>query len=183
MNPLPNPAKTDLAQPAVAAEYLRTCRGMLAKLNLPEAFVALLDEMAIQLGDTDPELATYLRQQASRIGTGDEIRHAVRHGVPQIALTRRQVTERLRQEEDRRLSRVKEVSRLLRMRGALLVTSLLLAASMGAALWGVLWLVGIDNPWGAVIGLIAAAGLCILFQRGLRRALLNLVAQEGQRSP
>jgi hypothetical protein len=172
--------RIDTARPDAAAEYLRICREILANLNAGEAMARFLEEVASQFHDTDEDLALYLRQQAGRIGTGDEIRHSVRRGVPPVATVRQQVGERLRREEDRRRGAAAESPKPLRSQGCLLSLGLGIAVGLGAAVWGLLWLIGVDNPWGLIIGIAVGAALGGAFHVALRHALAHLLEREGE---
>jgi hypothetical protein len=173
----------NLRTSAQVAEHLRACQERVSALTDPEKAAAALEEMATTFQRIDPELSAYLRIQIKRLGTGDEIRHSVPHGVPPLATLRQQVGDRLRLEEERFLAKVHSAMALHQTRGIILMLGIALALALGAALWGMLWLLGVENPWGAIIGGIAAIVFFFVFHRGLQLAAAHLIAAMEEREP
>jgi hypothetical protein len=173
----------DMRTSTQVAEHLQVCQKRVSTLSDPEKAAAALEEMATTFQRIDPELSAYLRIQIKRLGTGEEIRHSVRHGVPPLATMRQLVGDRLRLEEERHLAKVHSTMALHQTRGILLVLGVGLALALGAGLWGMLWLLGVENPWGGIIGGIAAVVVFFVFHRGLKIAAAHLIAAMEEREP
>lgn len=180
MSSHPASARIDTRDPLAAAEYLRICRDVLANLNVPEAMARFLEEMAGQFEGADEALALHLRQQAQRIGTGQEVRHAVRAGVPPAATVRAQVMDRLRREEEQRRGQAATGGGVLPARGCLVAAGGAMAAGLGASVWGLLWLVGVDWPWGPLLGTAAGLVMFGVFLISLKRAVRHLIRREEE---
>lgn len=159
----------DLSRPAAAAEYFRICREVLVHLTVAEAAARFLEEVAQKCEATDAELAAHLREQSRRLAPAEAVRHSVRRGVPPLAQIRDQVAERLRREEDRRRAQAQGPPVLGQARGCLLAIAVCVAVLLGLALWGALWLFGLDNPWGLAIGALVALALFLVTVRAVAR--------------
>jgi hypothetical protein len=174
MSQQPPDADLDLTDPSTAARYLKICREVLGNLAVAEAVRRFLEEVADRFDGTDSDLASYLRAQSGRIGTGEEVRHAVRQGIPEVARVREQVADRLRREEDRRLARLMPRGRVRWVRRCLLMVGGAVSVGIGAVLWGVLRLVGVGAQGGLIWGAVAALVVFAVFARSLRHALVDL---------
>jgi hypothetical protein len=169
----------DLSRPLVAAEYLKICRSVLAEITLPEAVGRFLNEIADQFDKTDPELAAHLREQSLRLGPEEGVRHSVRRGIPPLSQVREQVGERLRREEDRRRAAAMNPAHVGQARGCLLTIGALIALILGGAVWGILWVLGLDVPWGPLAGGTVALVLFVLFWRAVERLMPLWTGQSG----
>jgi len=171
MTEQPPQIEIDLSQPAIAAEYMKICRGVLGNLGTAEPVKRFLGEVAERFEPTHPELAQYLERQIERIGSGDEVRHSVREGVPPHIQVRGQVCERLRLEED--TLRVQAADPRLRHRAMLflMIMGFSICALVGLAIWGVVWLLGVESPTGEIIGLVAAVVLFAVYVRAVQQLI------------
>jgi hypothetical protein len=147
-------------------DYLRSCQERLAGIRVDGAAKELLDEMAVRVADARPDLSEYLRAQIERLGEGDEVRHAVRHGVPQIALLREQVMGRLRREEELLLAEIGEAPPEIAVAPAHRLVAGSLGVAAGVTLWSVLWVWGVNAPWSPLAG---AAGAMVVHALVLKR--------------
>ncbi len=166
-----DPEKLDLSRPAAAAQFLKISRDILANMTQAEAVVRFLRELGDRFEPHQPELAEYLRSQALRLVPDEASRHSVRRGIPPLAQIRDQVQERLRRDEDRLLAQSQDPAKMGQARGCLLVVGFCIALLLGTGLWGVLWILGLDEPWGEIVGGVATLLLFAAFVWAIQRVM------------